>query len=69
MSGTAILGTDYILSGTPGQVTFAPNQNSVSVTISAFKDGIKEPEETAIMTVPNAIGAPGVKSMKVRNKN
>src|SRR5205807_30364 len=41
MSGTASLGTDYTLSGSPGQVTIPAGQSSGSVTLSASSTNAK----------------------------
>ena len=38
MSGGAILGTDYTLSGTPGQVTIPAGQSSAKVILHALRN-------------------------------
>jgi hypothetical protein len=38
MSGGAILGTDYTLSGTPGQVTIPAGQSSARVILHALRN-------------------------------
>ena len=55
-SGTATLGTDYLLSGTANQVTIAAGQSSAAVTLKAKRDQITESTETAIMTLQNGSG-------------
>lgn len=56
VSGTATMGVDY--SNIPSSVTFAPGQNQVSFTITAFADGITEGLETIIMDfgIPDPCG-------------
>ncbi len=56
MRGTAINGTDYTLSGTPGQVTITSGQNSATVTLHSIADHVKERNETAIMAVSAGSG-------------
>ena len=56
MSGTATLGSDYTLSGTPGQVTIPGGQTSASVTLNALTDNVKEKKETATMTLQSGTG-------------
>ena len=53
MSGSATYGSDYNLSGTFGQITIPAGQTSASVTLNAVVDHLKEPNETAIMTLTN----------------
>jgi hypothetical protein len=49
MRGTALIGSDYILDGTPGQVTIAAGQNSATVTLHSIADHVKEGTEAAIL--------------------
>lgn len=56
MSGKATLGSDYTLSGTPGQVTISGGQTSATVTLTALTDSVKEKSETAIMTLQPGSG-------------
>jgi hypothetical protein len=56
MSGKAMLGSDYTMSGTPGQVTIPAGQTSGSVTLSALIDNVKEKKETAVMTLQPGSG-------------
>ena len=51
MSGQAILGTDYTLSGTHNQVTIPAGQSSATVTIHSIEetDERTEGNETATM--------------------
>lgn len=56
MSGTAILGTDYTLTGTAGQVTIPAGQSSATVTLKARTDHVTEGTETAIMTLQPGSG-------------
>jgi hypothetical protein len=71
LSGTATLNIDYTLSGTPGQITFAPNTTTALVTVTAIKDGIREKDETIIMTIPTSTNGTGTTSTKItiHNKN
>jgi hypothetical protein len=65
MRGAALNGTDYTLSGTPGQVTIAAGQASATVTLHSIADHIMERSETAIMSV---ISGPGYKIPKLGAK-
>ena len=56
MSGKATLGSDYTMSGTPGQIVIPAGSNSGSVTLSAIADNMKEKKETAIMTLQSGSG-------------
>jgi hypothetical protein len=56
MSGTATLGTDYVLSGTAGQVTIQAGQSAAQVTLKAKVDHVTEGTETAIMTLQPGSG-------------
>jgi len=53
MRGTALIGSDYTLSGTAGLATIAAGQNSATVTLHSIADRVKEKAETAIL-VPNS---------------
>ncbi|HWY41673.1 MAG TPA: hypothetical protein VNX27_12855 [Chthoniobacterales bacterium] len=53
MRGTALIGSDYTLSGTAGLATIAAGQSSATVTLHAIADHVKEKAETAIL-VPNS---------------
>jgi len=55
MSGSATLGTDYTLSGTPGQVTIPAGQSSGSVTLSASSTNAKK-KKTATMNLQSGAG-------------
>ncbi len=61
-SGTAVLGTDYKLSGGPDQVTFSPGQTSATVTLTAIKqpkdqdNPPKQPAVSATVTIQNGTG-------------
>ena len=55
MSGTASLGTDYTLSGSPGQVTIPAGQSSGSVTLSASSTNAKK-KKTATMNLQSGAG-------------
>jgi len=52
MSGSATLGSDYTLSGTPGQVTIPAGQSSAGVILHA----LKKVNKTATMTLTNGPG-------------
>jgi len=56
MTGSAILGTDYVLDGTVGQFTILPGASSATVTVTALTDSLSEPNETAIMTLGAGTG-------------
>jgi hypothetical protein len=56
MRGTALKGSDYTLSGTPGQVTIATGQNSATVVLQSIADHIKERNETAVMALVSTSG-------------
>jgi flagellin-like hook-associated protein FlgL len=56
MSGTATNGTDYTLSGTPGQATIPAGQPSTTVTLTATVDHVTEGNETAIMKIQPGSG-------------
>ena len=56
MSGTTTQGTDYTLSGTPGQVTIPAGQSTATVTIHANVDHVTEGNETATMTLNPGAG-------------
>jgi len=57
MSGKATLGSDYTMSGTPGQVIIPAGSNVGTVTLSAIVDNVKEKKpETAIMTLQPGSG-------------
>jgi PKD repeat protein len=55
MSGSASLGSDYTLNGTPGQVTIAAGQPSGSVTLNAVS-GRGKKKKTATMTLQSGSG-------------
>ena len=56
MSGTATQGSDYTLSGTPGQVTIPAGQSTATVTMHAVADHVPEGNETATMTLNSGAG-------------
>ncbi|HEX4637895.1 MAG TPA: hypothetical protein VH170_00245 [Chthoniobacterales bacterium] len=56
MRGSATNGSDYTLSGTPGQVTILAGQNSASVTLYSVADHVLEKSETAIMALSTGSG-------------
>jgi hypothetical protein len=56
MRGTALKGSDYTLSGTPGQVTIATGQSSAAVVLQSIADHIKERNETAVMALVSSNG-------------
>ena len=51
MGGKAKQGSDYTLSGNPGQATIPPGSSSVTVTLNAIADHVTEKKESAIMTL------------------
>src|SRR5713101_5379959 len=56
MSGTAKLGSDYTLSGTPGKVTIPGGQTSGTVTLNAAPNKALKMKKTAIMTLQPGAG-------------
>jgi hypothetical protein len=65
ISGTAVFGTDYILSGTPGQVTIPAGVSSAPITLTALTDNVfPEPNETAIITLGPGAGYKLAKTKK-----
>jgi hypothetical protein len=56
MRGTAINGTDYTLSGTPGQVTIVAGQNSATVVLHSIADHVREKNETAVAALTSGSG-------------
>ena len=63
MSGTAILGTHYILSGSPGQIMIPQGSSSGSVTLSALSTSLTSGSENATMTI---VGGGGYKISKTK---
>jgi alcohol dehydrogenase class IV len=51
MSGTAMLGTHYTLSGTPNQVTIPSGASSATVTLKALMTTLSSGSEIAAMTI------------------
>jgi hypothetical protein len=51
MSGTAQLGSDFTLSGTPGQVTISAGQSSATVVLHTIAEHVKERNENATMSL------------------
>src|SRR6266404_576875 len=56
MSGSASLGTDYTLSGTPGKVTIPAGQSSASVTLTAASGTGQKQKKTATMNLQSGAG-------------
>jgi hypothetical protein len=56
MSGTAVFGKDYTLSGTFGQVTIPAGQTLVTVTITALANPARTTDRTATMTIVPGAG-------------
>jgi hypothetical protein len=56
MRGTALQGSDYMLTGTAGQVTIPAGQSSATVLLHAVADHIKETSETATMVLTSGTG-------------
>jgi len=55
IAGNAHLGTDYTLSGTPGQVVIPAGQSSIDIIFTALSDPAKEKAEKAKLTLtPNS---------------
>ena len=51
VGGSAVLGQDYTLSGTIGQVTIPAGQTSATVILTAIKDNVAENNETVTLTL------------------
>jgi hypothetical protein len=51
MSGKAMYGIDYTLSGTFGQITIPPGASSATVTLNALTDNRREKNEKAVMNL------------------
>jgi len=56
MSGTAIAGVDYSLSGTYGQIIVPAGKTSATVTITALKNKARKSNRIATMTIVNGPG-------------
>ncbi|PYL18742.1 MAG: hypothetical protein DME30_02425 [Verrucomicrobia bacterium] len=56
MSGTAIFGKDYSLSGIFGKITIPAGQTTATVTITALKNITRTTDRTATMTIINGPG-------------
>jgi len=56
MSGTAIFGKDYSLSGIFGKITIPAGQTSATVTITALRNITRTTDRTATMTIINGPG-------------
>jgi len=78
MSGTATCGGgpggDYTLpGGCGGPVTIAANTTYVDVTLTAVRDSISEPTETAVMTISSnsayTVGSPSNATVNIANRN
>jgi hypothetical protein len=74
LSGTAVPGTDYTLtgaqvSGNRGRVTIPAGQSAAMVRLNATNDGVTEGTESAVMTLDNgngyAIGDPGRATVRI----
>jgi hypothetical protein len=56
MRGSAINGSDYTLTGTPGQATIGAGQNSVTVALHSIADHVREKNEMAVMALSSGSG-------------
>jgi hypothetical protein len=56
MRGRAKLGSDYTLSGAPGQATILAGQSSAAVILHALNDNVHERTQTATMTISRGPG-------------
>ena len=63
ISGTATLGQDYTLSGTPGTVVIPAGQLVATVTLTALQDSVVEKRETVVLTVTG--GERGKNTVKI----
>jgi len=51
MYGRALLGSDYTLSGNPGEAIIPAGQFSVSIILNALNDNVRDVTKAAIMVV------------------
>jgi hypothetical protein len=51
-----MLGSDYTLSGTPGEATVPAGQSSATIILNALTDNIHEKSEAAIMILSPGSG-------------
>jgi hypothetical protein len=56
MSGNALLGTDYTLSGASGQVTIPAGQSSATVTLHALANSARKRNVNATMNLSHGAG-------------
>jgi hypothetical protein len=56
MRGKALQGSDYTLTGIPGQVTILAGQSSATVMLHAVADHVKETSQTVTMRLTDGIG-------------
>jgi hypothetical protein len=61
--GSASLGQDYTLSGTPGTVVIPAGQTSATITLTALNDNVAEKQEVVVLTLSG--GAHGRDFVKV----
>jgi hypothetical protein len=56
MRGKTLQGSDYTLTGIPGEVTILAGQSSATVMLHAVADHVKEKSQTATMRLVDGIG-------------
>jgi hypothetical protein len=56
MAGVARLGSDYTLSGNPGQVTISSGQSSAAIMLHSIADHVREKNETAAVVLSSGPG-------------
>ena len=56
MAGRAQQGVDYMLDGTPGQVTIGAGQSAATVVLHAVADHVKEKNESVTMILNSGAG-------------
>jgi Protein of unknown function (DUF642) len=52
ISGDALLGVDYVLSGVVGQAVIPAGQTSAAITLTTLRDNMAEKKETVILSIP-----------------
>src|SRR5205814_8830546 len=68
IGGTAVLGQDYTLGGTTGQILIPAGQSSASITLSALNDGMAENQETVTLTLSPPTRGKNFATVKIENQ-
>jgi len=56
ITGKAMFGSDFTITGTPGQIVIPAGQTSASVTFQAISDGLAEKKETVKLKLSTGTG-------------